>query len=689
MVNKNPFLEPSSLEYQLPVFEEITDESYREGFYLGCAQQLAEIERIITGEEITFENTIVALEKSGQILSRTLLVFFNKSSSDTNELVDEIDAEISPKLSAHQDAIYLNPALFARVEYLYLHRSTLQLDSESLWLLEKYYEDFKVAGAHLDSQSRSSLTKINTRLSELETRFGQLLLADGNDLAILIEDPKELAGLASNQLASAALAAEARGEQGKWLISTVNYSGHPLLSDLTDRGLRQKIMEASIVKSARGNENDTQGLVSEITSLRAKRAKILGSKNHAEHVISQQTAIHPDRVHEMLGKIAPIAMENARREAQALQNRIVYEGDGFDLESWDWPFYTEKVRQEKYNLDSGVLSSYFELERTLFDGIFYAATKLYGITFKERSDLKTYHPEARAFEVFNEDGSKLALFIGDFFTRDSKRGGAWMNNLVNQSYLLNQLPVVVNNLNIPKPADGQPCLLTLNEVKTLFHEFGHALHGMFSAVNYPKFSGTSVQRDFVEFPSQVNEMWMFWPEVVENYARHYQSGEVLPSDIIASLKASETFNEGYETTSYLAAAVLDLALHSIEDGRVIEDVIGFEEKALEEYGLLFSPIPARYRATYFSHIFAGGYSAGYYGYIWSEVLDADTVQWFIDNGGLTRQNGDYFRKALLSRGGSLDSMEMFRNFRGRDSEIAPLLKRRGLLKEDKNLIEKE
>lgn len=686
-MSKNVFLEPSSLEYQLPNFEEISDESYRAGFYHGCEEQLREIAEIISSQEITFENTIVALERSGQILSRTLLVFFNKSSSDTNDLIDEIDAEISPKLSAHRDGIYLNPALFARVEQLYLARGELGLDSESLWLVEKYYEDFREAGAHLDEESRTALTQINTRLSELETKFGQLLLADTNDLSILIDNPEELEGLSSSQLASAALAAHARGHQGKWLISAVNYSGHPLLSDLRDRELRKKIMEASIVKAGRGNENDTQGLVSEITALRAKRAKILGAKSHSEYVISYQTAKHPDRVDEMLRKIAPIAMENAKAEARALQAQIVGEGLSFDLESWDWSFYTEKVRQEKYNLDVGALTDYFELERTLFDGVFYAATRLYGITFKERSDLKTYHPEARAFEVFNEDGSKLALFIGDFFTRDSKRGGAWMNNLVDQSYLLDQLPVVVNNLNIPKPADGQPSLLTLDEVKTLFHEFGHALHGIFSAVRYPKFSGTSVQRDFVEFPSQVNEMWMFWPEVIENYARHYQSGETLPVEVIKSLKESETFNEGYETTSYLAATVLDLALHSIEDGQLIEDLWSFEAKVLGEYGLLFEPIPSRYRSTYFSHIFAGGYSAGYYGYIWSEVLDADTVAWFMENGGLTRRNGDHFREALLSRGGSLDSMEMFRNFRGRDSDIAPLLKRRGLVKEDEKLIE--
>jgi peptidyl-dipeptidase Dcp len=415
-----------------------------------------------------------------------------------------------------------------------------------------------------------------------------------------------------------------------------------------------------------------------MATVRAERAKLLGFENHAAYVLSEQTAGNLTNVHNMLRKIAPAAVANAKREAADLQKAIDAEGGKFELASWDWDLYTERVRVEKYNVDTTLFKPYFELERVLQDGVFFAATKLFGITFKERSDLKAYHPEARVFEVFNEDGSAVGLFIGDFYTRDSKRGGAWMNNLVDQNHLLGQLPVVVNNLNIPKPAAGEPTLLTFDETTTLFHEFGHALHGLFSNVTYPRFSGTSVQRDFVEFPSQVNEMWMLWPEVLANYAKHFETGEVLPQEWVENLKKTETFNQGHATVSYLAASVLDLAWHSISAGELVTDVESFEAGAISGYGLDFAPVPTRYRSTYFSHIFAGGYSAGYYGYIWSEVLDAETVEWFKNNGGLKRSNGDRFRNELLSRGGSLDSMQMYRNFRGQDATIEPLLRRRGL-----------
>jgi peptidyl-dipeptidase Dcp len=435
-------------------------------------------------------------------------------------------------------------------------------------------------------------------------------------------------------------------------------------------------MRESLLKANRPNANDNKPILLQMIKLRAERAELFGKNTHAEHVIAVQTAQTPENVHAMLRKIAPAAVRNAKAEAQDLQK-----SSGAEIESWDWGFYTEQVRIEKYNIDTSKMRPYFELERVLHDGVFFAANKLFGITFKERPDLVTYHPEARAFEVNNEDGSPMGLFIGDFFTRDSKRGGAWMNSLVDQNLLLGQLPVVVNNLNIPKPPAGQPALLTLDFTTTLFHEFGHALHGLLSQVKYPRVSGTSVQRDFVEFPSQVNEMWIMWPEVLDNYARHFETGERLPQEWVDSLNEASTFNEGFTTTSYLAAAVLDLAWHSLnsEQAALVNDVEAFEAKALADYGLDFAPVPTRYRSTYFSHIFAGGYSAGYYGYIWSEVLDADTVNWFKENGGLLRKNGDRFRDALLGRGGSIDSMQMFRDFRGRDSKIEPLLKRRGLL----------
>jgi peptidyl-dipeptidase Dcp len=677
MTNANPFAQRSALDYELPPFALIKEEHYLPAFYEGCTQQLAEVQAILdTPGAATFENTIVALEKSGQMLMRTLLVFFNKSSSDTNDAMDKIEEEMAPKLAAHQDAINLNPALYARIKSLYDNRESIGLNTEDAWLLERYYKDLIHAGAHLSESQRDRLKELNEELSKLETQFSKNVLADTNDLAVLVDTIDELDGLSENEIASAAAAAKDRGHEGKWLIGMVNFSGNPVLDSLTNRALRKKIMQESLVKGNRANENDNKPVILKVVKLRAERAKLFGKNTHAEHVIAVQTAERPDNVHAMLRKIAPAAVRNAQAEAQDLKKSA-----GTEIESWDWGFYTEQVRLEKYNIDTSKMRPYFELESVLANGIFFAANKLFGITFKERPDLVTYHPEARAFEVFNEDGSKLGLFIGDFYTRDSKRGGAWMNNLVDQNFLFNQLPVVVNNLNIPKPPAGKPTLLTFSETTTLFHEFGHALHGLLSQVKYPRVSGTSVQRDFVEFPSQVNEMWILWPEVVENYARHFETGEKLPQEWIDNLDAASTFNEGHATTSYLAAAILDLAWHSLttEEAAKVTDVEAFEAQAIKDYGLDFAPVPTRYRSTYFSHIFAGGYSAGYYGYIWSEVLDADTVDWFKENGGLQRKNGEHFRNTLLGRGGSIDSMQMFRNFRGRDSKIEPLLKRRGLL----------
>ena len=677
MTNANPFAQRSSLDFELPPFALIKEEHYLPAFYEGCTQQLAEVQAILdTPGAATFENTIVALEKSGQMLMRTLLVFFNKSSSDTNDAMDKIEEEMAPKLAAHQDAINLNPALYARIKSLYDNRESIGLNTEDAWLLERYYKDLIHAGAHLSESERDRLKELNEELSKLETQFSKNVLADTNDLAVLVDTIEELDGLSENEIASAAAAAKDRGHEGKWLIGMVNFSGNPVLDSLTNRALRKKIMQDSLLKGNRANENDNKPVILKVVKLRAERAKLFGKNTHAEHVIAVQTAEHPDNVHAMLRKIAPAAARNAKAEAEDLKKSA-----GTEIESWDWGFYTEQVRLEKYNIDTTKMRPYFELESVLKNGIFFAANKLFGISFKERPDLVTYHPEARAFEVLNEDGSKLGLFIGDFYTRDSKRGGAWMNNLVDQNFLFNQLPVVVNNLNIPKPPAGKPTLLTFSETTTLFHEFGHALHGLLSQVKYPRVSGTSVQRDFVEFPSQVNEMWILWPEVVENYARHFETGEKLPQEWIDNLDAASTFNEGHATTSYLAAAILDLAWHSLttEEAAKVTDVEAFEAQAIKDYGLDFAPVPTRYRSTYFSHIFAGGYSAGYYGYIWSEVLDADTVDWFKENGGLQRKNGEHFRNTLLGRGGSIDSMQMFRNFRGRDSKIEPLLKRRGLL----------
>lgn len=673
----NPFANRSTLDFELPPFAEIQVGHYLPAFYEGCTRQLAEVQAILDTPGVpTFENTIVALEKSGQMLMRMLLVFYNKSSSDTDDAIDAIEEEMAPKLAAHQDAINLNPALFQRIKDLFENRESLGLNSEDSWLLERYYKDLLYAGAHLTTVQRDRLMQLNEQLSKLETQFSKNVLADTNDLAVIVDSVEDLDGLSANEIEAAAAAALERGLVDKWLIGMVNFTGNPMLDSLTNRELREKIMEASKLKANRSNEHDNKSVLLEMVKLRAERAELFGKHTHAEHVIAVQTAEHPDNVHAMLRKIAPAALRNAKAEAEDLKTSA-----GVEIQSWDWGYYTEKVRLEKYNIDTTKMRPYFELERVLHDGVFFAANKLFGISFKERTDLVTYHPEARAFEVNNEDGSRVGLFIGDFYTRDSKRGGAWMNNLVDQNFLFGQLPVVVNNLNIPKPGAGKPTLLTYDETTTLFHEFGHAIHGLLSQVKYPRVSGTSVQRDFVEFPSQVNEMWILWPEVVENYARHFETDERLPQEWIDNLKAASTFNEGHSTTSYLAAAILDLAWHSLssEQAERVTDVEAFEAQAIKDYGLDFEPVPSRYRSTYFSHIFAGGYSAGYYGYIWSEVLDADTVDWFKENGGLKRENGEHFKNSLLGRGGSIDSMQMFRNFRGRDSKIEPLLKRRGLL----------
>ena len=675
-MSQNPFLTKSNLEYELPPFAEISEEDYLPAFYAGMDEQLAEVEKITDEAEVTFENTLVALERSGGILGRVAAVFYNKSSSDTNEAIDKIEAEIAPKLAAHSDKIKLNQKLFARITKLV--DSGLDLNSEDAWLLKRYHRDFLHAGAGLSDSQREEIQKINEELSTLQTEFSKRVLSETNDLAVFADDIKELDGLSENQIKACKAAAESRGIQDKYMIGAVNFTGHPLLRSLKIRELRRKIMQASLSKGLRGNDFDTRQVLLKMVKLRAKRAEIFGKKSHAQYSLSEQTAGSPERVHDMLKKIAPAALANAKAEGRDLERLAKL--DGIEkLESWDWDYYTEKVRAEKYDLDTSLMKPYFELESVLFKGVFFSAGKLYGMSFKERPDLVTYHPEARAFEVFNEDGSKIGLYIADFYTRDSKRGGAWMNSLVKQSHLLNQLPVVVNNLNIPKPPKGEATLLTLDETTTLFHEFGHAIHGLLSNVKYPRFSGTAVQRDFVEFPSQVNEMWILDPQIVDNYARHYQSGERLPQSWIDKLEESSTFNEGHATTSYMAAAILDLAWHSLSSDEVISDVEKFEAEAIESYGLAYDCVPTRYRSSYFSHIFAGGYSAGYYGYIWAEVFDADTGEWFKENGGLTRNNGDHLRSKLMSQGGSIDSLEMFRNFRGRDAVIEPLLKRRGLV----------
>lgn len=676
MADTNPFFTPSTLPYQLPPFADIRDEHYRPAFDRGFEEQLAEIAAITASTaEPTFENTMLPLETSGQTLQRVAEVFFNKSSSDSSDFTNALEEEIAPLLAAHADAIRLDPALYGRISALHDQLDALGLDPESRYLVERYHEEFTLAGAGLSDDDKARLREYNKQLSTLTTRFEKNLLADTNDLAVVFDDVAELDGLGEGAISAAAEAAKERGLDGKYVVTLVLPTGHPFLAALTDRDVRERIMAASRARGIRGGENDNQQLVLDITRLRAERARLLGFSSHAAAVTAGETAKTPEAVASMLGRLAPAAARNALAEQADLQQQL---GDDAELAAWDWAYYTEKVRQATYDIDVAEMRPYFEAERVLRDGVFYAATRLYGITFSERPDLVAYHPEARVFEVRNEDGTELGLYILDLYTRDSKRGGAWMNPLISQSALLGYPTVVVNNLNVPKPAAGEPTLLSYDETNTLFHEFGHALHGLFARVTYPKFAGTNVYRDFVEFPSQVNEMWMLWPEILENYAVHNVTGERMPQGLVDKLHESDAFNEGFQTSEYLAAALLDQAWHAITADDTVTDVADFEAKALAAVGLDNPAVPPRYASTYFAHTFSGGYDAGYYSYIWSEVLDADTVTWFTENGGLTRDNGDRFRRRLLGVGGSKDPLEAYRDFRGRDAVIEPLLERRGL-----------
>ncbi|WP_106537780.1 M3 family metallopeptidase [Haloactinopolyspora alba] len=671
----NPFFTVSDLPYQLPPFETIEDAHYRPAFERGMSEQRAEVEAIATNPDPpTFENTVVALERSGQTLQRVAAVFFNLASSDASPEIQAIQQEVSPALAAHSDAIHLDRRLFERVTAL-TNDDTSALDPESRRLLERLHLRFVRAGAALGDEQQARLREINEELSTLSTRFQNNLLADTNASAVVVDDPSQLDGLSDDAVAAAAQAASDRGLDGTYVLTLVLPSNQPALASLTDRDLRERLHRASVERGANGNEHDNGEIAARMVTLRAERAALLGYPDHATYVLEDSTAGSPGAVHDMLARLTPAAVANARAEAARLQEAV---GDEIELRAWDWSFYSEQVQRATYDIDGAQLRPYFELERVLRDGVFYAASRLYGVTFTERTDLSGYHPEVRVFEVFDEDGTPLGLFLGDFFTRDSKRGGAWMNTFVDQSTLLGTKPVVVNNLNIPRPPDGEPALLTFDEVRTLFHEFGHSLHGLFSDVTYPTFSGTSVFRDFVEFPSQVNEMWAVHPEVLENYARHYRAGEPLPQEQVRRLLDSREWGQGFKTTEYLAASLLDLAWHETANGQHVDDVSGFEAAALQRAGVALDTIPPRYRTTYFAHIFDGDYSAGYYSYIWSEVLDADTVEWFEENGGLLRENGEHFRRTLLSRGGSVDPMVAFREFRGAQPRIEPLLKRRGL-----------
>jgi len=681
----NPFFAESPLALHYPQFDKIKDSDYGPAFDRGMADQLKEIAAIANNKsKPTFQNTIVAMEKSGRLLTRAAQVFFNLTGANTNDALQKLDAEYSPKFAAHRDSLYLNDKLFKRVKAVYDQRASLKLDPQSLRLVEKYYDDFVRAGANLTDAQKTRVKAINAELATLQTQFEQFVLAERNDSGVVVDSRDELKGLTDDQIAAAAEAAKERKLEGKYVIGLLNTTIQPLEASMDNRALRERVHKASIARGSRGNQWDTTGIVSKVTKLRAERAAIMGFPNYAAFALQDQTAKTPEAVNEMLSKLAPPAVANAKREGAELQAMIDRDQKAkgkptFKLEPWDWAYYTEKLRAEKYNFDEAQLKPYLEFNNVLNNGVFYAATQLYGITFKRRTDLPVYQEDVQVYDVNNADGSQLGIVIVDPYARASKRGGAWMNSYVDQSDLLGFKPVVALHLNVTKPSEGKPALMTWDDTNTAFHEFGHVLHGLFSNVNYPYFTGTSVPRDFVEYPSQVNEMWADWPEVLKNYAKHYKTGEPMPQALLDKVLASSKFNQGFTTTEYLGAAMLDQRWHQVSADQLPDasGVMAYEAKALNDIGLNYEPVPPRYRTPYFSHIM-GGYAAGYYAYIWSEVLDADTVEWIKGHGGLKRENGDHFRKTLLSQGGSQDAMKLFHDFSGRDPWIEPLLVRRGL-----------
>ncbi|MBQ4360100.1 MAG: M3 family metallopeptidase [Proteobacteria bacterium] len=678
----NPFAQQSGLPYGLVDFTKIRPEHYMPAFEAGMAQQLEEVAQIVDQEaEPTFENTLIPLELSGALLDKTAMYFSNDAGSNTNDAIKAVQKELAPKLAAHNDAIFLNDKLFRRVETLYEKRNELGLDAESLRLLEEYYKDFVRAGAKLSVEEKAQIMQINAELATLTTAFGQNILSETNDSAVIFDDAAALDGLSEAELKNAAEAARDRGLDGKYLIALKNTTIQPVLKSLNNRETRKKIHEASISRGLRGNEADNSKNAFRIAELRTQRANMLGYPTYADYSLDVTVAKNKDAVNEMQRSFVEPAKQSLAREKAELQALIDAENGGFELAAYDWFYYSEKLRKQKYDLDDNALKPYFELGNVVQNGVFYAANQLYGVTFKERKDIPVNDPDVKVFEVFDADGQPLALFIADYYARPSKRGGAWKANLDSQSKLKGGKPIVLNQINIAKPAAGEPTLLTYDEVTTVFHEFGHALHEMFSNVTYPRFAGTRVPRDFVEFPSQFNEIWALWPGILDHYAVHYQTGEKLPQALVDKIIDSSKFNQGYMTTEHLAAAMLDQKWHqmTLEQLQALphDDLAGVEKKLLGEAGLDIPTTPPRYRTAYYNHVFAGGYAAGYYAYMWSEVIDADAEDWFKTH-GLSRENGDHLRKTILSKGYTEDCMKLYHDFAGRAPSVEPLLIRRGL-----------
>jgi peptidyl-dipeptidase Dcp len=675
----NPFYAASTLQYQAPPFDRIKDSDYEPAMEAGMVQQIAEIDAIANQSAApTFDNTIVAMERSGVLLTRAAKVFNAITAANTDDTLQAVQERIAPKLAEHSDKIYLNDKLFQRVKAIYDNRASAGLSKEQQYLTELYYKNFIRAGAQLSEADKTTLRALNKEESKLTTDFGNHLLAATKAGALILDNVSDLDGFSPSEIATAADAAKQRGFPGKWAIPLQNTTQHPAQAELKNRAVRQRLFIASTTRAEKGDANDTRDIVKRLAQLRGEKAKLLGFKDYSSYALDNQMSKTPENATKLLTDLVPAATARARQEAAQMQALIDQQGGGFKLAPWDWQYYSEQVRKAQYALDENQLKPYFLLDNVLKNGVFYAANQLYGLTFKERKDIPVYQPDVRVFEVFDKDGKSMALFYCDYFKRDNKGGGAWMDTFVDQSGLFGTKPVVFNVANFTKPAPGQPALLTFSDVTTMFHEFGHALHGMFSNVEYPTVAGTNVPRDFVEFPSQFNEHWALYPTVFANYAKNYQTGAPMPQELVDKIKKASTFNQGFATTEYLAASLLDIAWHTIPPGSPQQDVDAFETAALNKYNVGMYEVPPRYRTSYFSHIWAGGYASSYNAYLWSEVIDDDAYAWFVENGGLTRANGQKFRDMILSRGGTMDVADLYRAFRGRDPNVKYLIEDRGL-----------
>lgn len=673
-LESNPLLKESSLQYHAPEFDKIKDEHYKPAFEYGLQEHLFEVQQIASNPEpATFENTVVALEKSGEVLKRAQSIFYNLTSANTNDTLQKLQEEYAPIFAAHSDAIFLNSDLYDRLKSI----STDSLDAEDKRLLEMYIQNFEIAGANLSDNDKEELKKLNKEIATLSTKFSTQTLKAREKGALIVDNIEALDGLSEDEIAAAAEDAKKAGHEGKYLLALLNTTQQPLLQNLKNRDTREKLFKASWTRAEKGDKNDTRKTIEKLAELRLEKAQLLGKKSFAEWKLQDQMAQTPDKAMGLLDQLAKPAVEKAKQERDEIQALIKAQGEDFKLKPWDWNFYAEQVRKAKYDLDENEIKPYFEVSNVLEKGVFYAAEKFYGISFKKRTDLPVYHPDVVTYEIFDRDGKSLAIYYLDFYTRSNKNGGAWMENYNQQSHIYNQKPVIVNVFNYQKPAPGKPSLISYDDVSTMFHEFGHTLHGLFADQKYPSISGTNTPRDFVEFPSQINEFFALEPSVLKNYALHYKTQQAMPASLVEKIKKASGFNQGYSTTELVSAATLDMNWHSVTDKSDFKPSLEFEKDILNKYGFTLSEVPPRYHSPYFAHIWGGGYSAGYYAYMWSDMLNSSAWDWIKNNGGMTRENGDRFRKYILSVGNSKNLNEAFKEFTGKEPSITPLLKDKG------------